>query len=910
MTMYEKLLCLKKRTGYHSERLYAQLSFAQAYEEAFSCGYSKQLEEQVDFVLSKECPTAGDVAAVEAALAPLSAKIKELTILAVSHAHIDMNWMWRYDETVSVTLSTFRTILDLMEEFPDFTFSQSQASVYRIVEKYDPGMLDEIRQRVAEGRWELAVSSWVETDKNMPSGEALCRHILYAKQYMNQLFGVDPDSLQLDFEPDTFGHNANVPQILAAGGVKYYYHCRGYDKHHVYRWRSADSEVLVYREPVWYIGAIAYDDFLYMPKFAKDNGMTTLMKVYGLGDHGGGPSRRDLNRLNDMMQWPLMPNIRFGTYAQFYQHLETLRENLPIVTGELNSFATGCYTTQTRIKRFNKMCEYQLYEAEVFDTLNHMQGNRRKEGVGFQEAWEHVLFNDFHDILPGSGVIDTREHALGKYQECLGITSARKNMALSDLAAMIDTSHYNFTADPDSISAGAGVGFCQTNGVFSSADRNNNGKNRIYHLFNSTASTYTTPSVITVWDYPADLGDVQLFIEGKPVKHQLLDPNPVPYWLHEYQRIAVDAQVPAFGYTTVVLKPKTEGSIPFVFPDWPRLEFEDHFVLENNLIRVELNTRDCSISRLTDKRTGKDIIQGRSGYFRLITEDPSKEMTAWIVGRHAASQDVTDNMVIRPCDYIQGELIQSISYYVPFSQSHLNVTISLEHNSPMVKFHCSCDFGEKPIISRRVPQLSAYIPCTVTDSAYLSDIPFGTLSRPTKHMDMPSLNGVMVNTGEGNLYVISNSKYGFRTTDDGISVTLIRGSYAPDPLPDFGVSEFDFAIGAAGSAEEFCDAITAYNHPCSDISVKGSRGSLPEQGSFLSITGARITALKRSEDQKAYILRLYDCQEQVVVRLPFNVACAGLCDINERVHTALSHKADRIVLDHPGGVVTLRVEKA
>ena len=177
-------------------------------------------------------------------------------------------------------------------------------------------------------------------------------------------------------------------------------------------------------------------------------------------------------------------------------------------------------------------------------------------------------------------------------------------------------------------------------------------------------------------------------------------------------------------------------------------------------------------------------------------------------------------------------------------------------------------------------------------------------------MDMPSLNGVMVNTGEGNLYVISNSKYGFRTTDDGISVTLIRGSYAPDPLPDFGVSEFDFAIGAAGSAEEFCDAITAYNHPCSDISVKGSRGSLPEQGSFLSITGARITALKRSEDQKAYILRLYDCQEQVVVKLPFNVACAGLCDINERVHTALSHKADRIVLDHPGGVVTLRVEKA
>lgn len=909
MTQYEKLLQLKDRQGYYSDRLYAELSFACAYNEAYSCGYDRALSEQLDRAVAIAHPTAEDLTNMEAALAPLSARIKELTVLAVAHAHIDMNWMWSYNETVSVTLATFRTILDLMEEFPDFTFAQSQASVYRIVEQYDPDMLNEIRRRVAEGRWELSVSSWVETDKNMPSGETLCRHILYAKQYMAELFGVSADSLQLDFEPDTFGHNAMVPQILNAGGVKYYYHCRGYEGHHIYRWRCGSSEVLSYREPVWYNADITSNDFVYMPRFAKANSITTLLKVYGIGDHGGGPTRRDLTRLIDMMSWPLLPNIQFGTYHQFYHYLDTLRETFPIVTGELNTFATGCYTTQTRIKRFNKLCERQLYEAEVYDALNTMNGGSRKGGVSFAQAWEHVLFNDFHDILPGSGVIDTREHALGKFQECLAVTSSRKNQALSALASRIDTSGYQFADEDDTLSAGAGVGFCHTAGVFSSAERNNNGRNRIYHLFNSTALDCNTPSVFTVWDYPGNLTDIQLFVQGQPVRHQLLDPAPVFYWGHQYQRIAADVLVPAFGYTTVVLKPKTEGVIPYPFPDYARMDTDDGFVLENNLLRVELDTRDCSILRITDKRTGKPVISEKTAWFRLIAEDPSKEMTAWIVGRYKSILDITDNITVRPCDYIKGELIQSVTYHVDFSRSSLKVTISLEHNSPMLKYSCSCDFGEKPVLHESVPQLSAYIPCKTAGGTYEADIPFGILRRSVRHMDMPSLNGVMVNTDTAKLYVISNSKYGFRTTDDGISITMIRGSYEPDPLPDFGVSEFDFAIGIAENAEDFENAIAAYGHPCAEISVKHGKGTLPETGSLLGIEGAKLSAIKHAEDGHGYILRLYDCDAEATIRFPFPVAGAYLCDICEKIITPVSHCDNQITIGHTDGVITLRIVK-
>lgn len=909
MNNYEMLQTLKNRKAPLCERIYAELAFADAYNNSYGCGFDEAIHQQLMDAVAQPYPTSDDVASMEAALAPLGAKIKGLTVLAVSHAHLDMNWMWSYDETVNITLSTFRTILNLMKEFPDFTFSQSQASVYRIVEKYDPDMLEEIRQRVKEGRWELTVSSWVETDKNMPAGETLCRHILYSKQYMQELFGIDPKDLKLDFEPDTFGHNANVPQILNAGGVQYYYHCRGYEGHHIYRWQSGDSEILSYREPVWYNADITPNDFVYMPEFAKKNGISVLLKVYGVGDHGGGPTRRDLTRLLDMMNWPLLPTIRFGTYKEFYAHLEEKRDTFPIVCGELNTFATGCYTTQTRIKRFNKLCERQLYEAEVFDSFRRMHGISYADGPSFREGWEHVLFNDFHDILPGSGVIGTREHALGKYQECLGITASQKSRSLSALAAQIDTSAYGICADDDSTSAGAGVGFCHTAGVFSYADRNNNGKNRIYHLFNSTAVPCRTPSTVTVWDYPGDLSDVDVTVNGQSVPFQLLDPRPMFYWTHEYQRMAVDAAVPAFGYSTVVIRPKTTGSIPYPFPDYPRLDLDDGFVLENNLLRVELDTMDCSIRRLTDKRTGKDILNGKSAYFRLITEDASKEMTAWIVGRYTNVENLTEGVIVRPYEYIKGDLVQSVTYTVPFHHSSLRVTVSLEKNSPMVSFRCSCDFGEKPVPHQTVPQLGVYIPCDILDGKYISDIPFGYVERTIREMDMPSLNGVMADTGRGNLFVISNSKYGFRTTKDGIAITLIRGSYEPDPLPDFGVSEFDFAIGTAENTAELDRCITLYSHPCSEVPMQNCVGTLPETGSFLNVEGANLVALKLAEDGQGYILRLSGCHCGATITFPFPVASAVLCDINEKTICPISHKGERIVLDKTVGVITVRIEK-
>ena len=158
--------------------------------------------------------------AVETQLASLAVRAKSFTQICIGHAHIDMNWMWSFDETVSITLDTCRTMLDLMDQYSDYTFAQSQASVYEIVATHDPALLERIRQRVQEGRWEVTAATWVESDRNMPNAESTVRHLLYTRRYLADLLGIDPDSLALEFEPDTFGHLQNVPEILADAGVR------------------------------------------------------------------------------------------------------------------------------------------------------------------------------------------------------------------------------------------------------------------------------------------------------------------------------------------------------------------------------------------------------------------------------------------------------------------------------------------------------------------------------------------------------------------------------------------------------------------------------------------------------------------------------------------------------------------
>lgn len=356
--------------GYWWERIVCEIETAikvsEGNNDKFNGFITNAVDYLTDFFKENNAVTKAAAIAAEKILLPVSESAKSYTMHCVAHAHIDMNWMWGFSETASIAIDTFRTMLDLMIEYPEFTFSQSQASTYRIVEEYDPVMLEEIKARVKEGRWEISSSTWVEADKNMPNGESFARHVLYSKRYINKIFGIDMDDLLLDFEPDTFGHNWSIPEIMSKSGVKYYYHHRGYDGYFVYRWQSRNNaEVIVFRDPKGYNSTVSNEHIPFSVQFCNDASIKDMLYVYGVGDHGGGPTRRDLERLIDWMTWPIAPVIKFSTYGEFYSKLEAIRESLPIVNQELNFVFTGCYTSQSRIKMSNRISEDRLYEAET-----------------------------------------------------------------------------------------------------------------------------------------------------------------------------------------------------------------------------------------------------------------------------------------------------------------------------------------------------------------------------------------------------------------------------------------------------------------------------------------------------------------------------------------------------------------
>lgn len=634
MTLYEKIRYFQSQNSYAGERLYAQLAYACALSRVNNNKFDSIITEAVDYAYNNTLKhgramqygvlAAEDAKEAERLLSALKKEAKKYKVICVSHAHIDMNWMWGVNETASLTVDTFRTILDLMDEFPRFTFSQSQASTYKIIEKYAPHMLQEIKKRVHEGRWEITASTWVEADKNMPNGESLCRHILYTKKYLSDLFDISPDSLKLDFEPDTFGHSAQIPEILAGGGIKYYYHCRGNDKNIVYRFRSkSGKDVLTYCDPQFYQGHVFYSMCGETPLICNPFGIDTLIKVYGVGDHGGGPTRRDLSRLADMMTWPVMPEIRFGTLNEFFSVLEKSIDNYPIINNELNFVFTGCYTSQSRIKMANRKSEDRLFEAEAISSFAKLSGDNTQNSGFYRKAWEKVLFNQFHDILPGSGVIETREYAMGEFQKVLAYADITANTSLRYLASKIKTDLPE-DIQPEDTSEGAGVGFGTGNyyGYLFPQTERGFGKKRAFHLFNTTEYDRDTIAAIRVWDWNYDPARAIVTLSDGQLLQSQCASSGQHYWGHTYCDFAVKISLPAFGYKTVYLSEFESESIAYIRPDAPRIDniTDTPIVLENDKIKVTFDRMTMKVTEFLDKETKTVLCDNPSFFFRLITE--------------------------------------------------------------------------------------------------------------------------------------------------------------------------------------------------------------------------------------------------------------------------------------------------
>jgi alpha-mannosidase len=342
----------------------------------------------------------------------------------ICNAHLDPVWQWRWEEGAAEAVATFRTAATLLREYDGLIFNHNEAVLYRWVEEYDPELFSEIRSLVKEGRWSVAGGWHLQPDVNMPGLESLIRQVAEGRRYFWAKLRARS---QVAYNFDSFGHSGGLPQVLRLAGYRMYIHMRPQREElelpaDLYRWRGADgSEILTLRIAVG----------LYHTE--RDNIETRLLEgttmalrlgrdvpvFWGLGNHGGGPTREDLERIAAFAAGEKRVEIRHSTPDRLYEALKEAGRRAPVVEGDLQRSFTGCYTSSARVKRKAEESLGTVVQAEALRAAAWWMAREEYPEEALREAWRDHLFNDFHDILSGSSTEPAERDALDLYGKTL-----------------------------------------------------------------------------------------------------------------------------------------------------------------------------------------------------------------------------------------------------------------------------------------------------------------------------------------------------------------------------------------------------------------------------------------------------------------------------------------------------------
>lgn len=360
----------------------------------------------------------------------------------IGHSHIDAAWLWPWRDGADTVLTTFRSALNRMNETPGFCYSHSSSAHYRWVERSDPALFAEIQQRIREGRWEV-VGGWpVEPDCNIPSTESFVRHALYGKQYCKRAMGAD---VNIGFNPDSFGHAAGLPTILKHAGYGYYVFMRPQEHEMnlplLFWWEGPDgSRILTLR--IWknYDGDADLLRSAATGAFAP--GFDHAAFFLGVGDHGGAVTKEQIHDVLEMRKASKLPELRFSTLRDFFRAAESSPAfaSLPVVRGELQHHARGCYSANGEGKFLNRRAERSLGEAETVSLVANLSAGHAYPAEQFAESWWKVLFCQFHDMMAGTSLYSDYQDVRDSVGYACEVAQTSKVEALETMAKRVDLS--------------------------------------------------------------------------------------------------------------------------------------------------------------------------------------------------------------------------------------------------------------------------------------------------------------------------------------------------------------------------------------------------------------------------------------------------------------------------------------
>ena len=770
-----------------------------------------------------------------------SDRIKQYKIQCLGHAHLDLAWLWTVDETWEVAERTFLSALNLMKDFPALIFGHTTPVMYEWFEEHRPAIFRSIQDRVQAGKWEPIGGLWVEPEINVIGGESIARQILYGQKYYEKTFG---RRSRVAWLPDTFGFCGQLPQLLKLGGMDYFVtqKLRWNDTtkvpHDVFNWQSPDgSQVLALMSaPIGeWIDPIKMSDYCW--DFAARSGLRSALYLPGVGDHGGGPTRDMLEIMQRWQKSEVFPTIEFTTAESFLDEMidRHIPVHYPVHHGELYlEFHRGCYTTHGDQKSFNRDCENALYEAELWASLAALTIGFNYPKKELEQAWKKTLFNQFHDILPGTSIRDVYPTANRAWEEVLIDTDCIINNAkdrIISAIAPLEPPH------PDA---------------------------QLIIVFNPNHWTRSQLIGFVIADSPAS--PLSWRWQLQTLAGQALETE--VKFRDSGERLAciirsIVPDVPALGYACYWAVPVAGKGTSL-----PIVEAED-YQFENEFIQVRINAETGNIHRIFDRQAQRDVLQDESNQL-LSFKDDGQYWDAWNIDPNYKAHPLP-TATLQSIRWIEKTKLRSrIEIVRTIGNSTFTQTYSLTQHSPILEIQNYIDWQEKHILVKAGFSFNLEADWVTYESAC------GIVDRTTRPetdaeramWEVPGLRWASISDGDYGVSLLCDRKHGYDHRPNEIRISLLRGSEFPDPMADQGIHEF--TIGIYPHAGNWKTADTPKRSLELSLPMQAivpnerlMQGRLPGIATLLNLQASTLMlmAIKQSEsDRNKYILRGYEYQ--------------------------------------------------
>lgn len=776
--------------------------------------------------------------------------MKEKKLHMIGNAHLDPVWLWNWQEGFQEAKATFRSALDRMKEDPEFVFTSSSACYYEWIEKNHPAMFREIQERVKEGRWEIVGGWWIQPDCNIPSGEAFARQGLYGQRYFKEKFG---KMAVTGYNVDSFGHNGNLPQILKKSGMDHYVFMRPMPLEkglpgRIFWWGSLDgSKVLTYRIPyeycTWGKDLETYTERL---KCELEDGEDDLMMFYGVGNHGGGPTKENIKSIHALNDREDMPTMKMGTTEAFFETVEKNGKEYSVHLGDLQHHASGCYSVVSKLKRENRQAENALVEAEGWSAISKVIEGQPYPDT-FDRGWKGVLFNQFHDILAGTSIASACQDASYLYGQAMVISQENLNYALQAISWDIQIEE-DVTMKP-------------------------------IVVFNPHAWEAPMAVELEVRGLKNDrflLTDA----EGKKIPAQRIQSEAT---VNGQSRLLFTATLPSMGYEVFHLyMDREEGQE--VSTDMAAVAVTEN-TLENDKFSLTIDPATGYLSSLYDKTVDVEVLRRQGGRLAVIQDG----YDTWAHNIFKFDKQLGDMEVVSMRVLEEGPVRSTIRVKYRYNDSYAIQDFSLYKDLDGVMVRVKLDWREPSV------QLKIKYPVNFNFRKPTYEIPFGYIEKSANGEEEPMQSWFDI-TGEYfkapimyGLSILNDGKYSANMDIDEMNLTVVRNAvYAHhDPKRLEEGEEYDFVddgkqtftyclLPHRGSWKEanVTQRARELNGRPKTIIETLHQGHLPQKNSFVTLesTHVQISAIKESMDKDGIIVRAYETKKQsgeALLKLPF-----------------------------------------